>query len=66
MATDENTEGHKVIVVGGPKVGKTSLIQRFLFNEFNIDVPSMTKDEMKIVSLRSGSISLLICDMAGN
>lgn len=64
----ENTESrqHKVLVVGARQVGKTSLIQRYLFNEFSISVPQMNSEEKKTVSVKNGQVNLVICDMAGN
>lgn len=64
MASGE-TDGHKVIIVGAPKVGKTSLIHRYLFNEFSYDVPQMTEEEKKVVSVKAGQVCLVIRDMTG-
>lgn len=67
MASEETTteEGYKVIVIGAPKVGKTSLIQRFLFNEFSLEVPQTVKEERKVVMVKKKEVPLLVCDMAG-
>lgn len=57
---------YKVIVVGSPKVGKTSLIQRYLFQEFSYDVPPTSSEERKVVTVGEKQVPLLICDLAGN
>ena len=57
---------HKVIVIGARCVGKTSLIQRYLFNNFHVDVPQTSPEEKKTVTLKTGPINLMICDMTGN
>lgn len=56
---------YKVIVVGASKVGKTSLIQRFLFNEFSFDVPQTSKEERREVMVKDKPVPLLICDSPG-
>lgn len=58
-------EGFRVIVIGSPKVGKTSLIQRFLFNEFSYDVPHTAMEERKTVKVGGKEVRLVICDLQG-
>ena len=61
----DSTE-HKVIVIGAEKVGKTSLIQRYLFNDFNEEVPLTSPEEKRTVKLENGqAVHLVICDMTG-
>ncbi len=62
MATSNE---HKVIVVGARKVGKTSLIQQYLFKNFSEEVPQTSPEEKKTVKLKNGQINLQVCDMAG-
>jgi len=57
---------HKVIVIGADQVGKTSLIQRYLFNDFNEEVPQTSPEEKRTVKLEDGkAVHLVICDMKG-
>lgn len=58
------SEGYKVIVVGSSKVGKSSLIQRFLFDQFSYEVPQMVREETKVIAVKNGHITLKICDLA--
>ena len=61
-----NPKEYRVLVVGSPKVGKTSLIQRFLFNEFSYDVPPSASEERKVIMIGQTKVPLLICDLIGN
>ncbi len=58
-------EGYKVVIVGAAKVGKTSLIQRFCFNDSNHTVPQVATEEKKTISTKKGAVTLRLCDMAG-
>lgn len=66
MASGGGPKDYKVLVVGSPRVGKTSLIQRYVFQEFSYDVPSTVAEERKVVSVGNKQIPLVICDLAGN
>ncbi|UAM99753.1 GTP-binding protein [Polaribacter litorisediminis] len=57
----------KVLLVGNFGVGKTSLIRRFVFNEFSEDYISTigVRVSSKIVRLDGVQIKLLIWDVAG-
>lgn len=57
----------KVLLVGNFGVGKTSLIRRFVLNEFSEDYISTigVRVSTKIVELNSEKIKLLIWDVAG-
>lgn len=68
MASGEGAateERFRVIVIGSSKVGKTSLIQKYLFNEFSFEVPQTQTEEKKTVMVNNKPIKLLICDLAG-
>ena len=57
---------YKVIILGAPGVGKTSLIQRYIHDVFDIQVPQQSlQEEDKIVSIGNRQVKLKICDMAG-
>jgi hypothetical protein len=56
---------YRVIVVGSARVGKTSLIQRYCFNEFSYDVPQTASEERKVVRVGEKQVPLVICDLAG-
>jgi small GTP-binding protein len=57
----------KVLLVGSFGVGKTSLIRRFVLNEFSEDYISTigVRVSSKIVSIHGEQIKLLIWDVAG-
>lgn len=57
----------KVLLVGNFGVGKTSLIRRFVLNEFSEDYISTigVRVSTKIVNLNNEEIKLLIWDVAG-
>lgn len=57
----------KVLLVGNFGVGKTSLIRRFVLNEFSEDYISTigVRVSSKIVKLKEEQIKLLIWDVAG-
>ena len=57
----------KVLLVGNFGVGKTSLIRRFVLNEFSEDYISTigVRVSTKIVEINSEKIKLLIWDVAG-
>lgn len=57
----------KVLLVGNFGVGKTSLIRRFVLNEFSEDYISTigVRVSSKIVEINSESIKLLIWDVSG-
>ncbi|WP_347174569.1 Rab family GTPase [Polaribacter uvawellassae] len=57
----------KVLLVGNFGVGKTSLIRRFVLNEFSEDYISTigVRVSSKIVELKGEQIKLLIWDVAG-
>ncbi|WP_088322945.1 Rab family GTPase [Polaribacter tangerinus] len=57
----------KVLLVGNFGVGKTSLIRRFVLNEFSEDYISTigVRVSSKIVNYKNQSIKLLIWDVAG-
>ncbi|MDP5092691.1 MAG: GTP-binding protein [Polaribacter sp.] len=57
----------KVLLVGSFGVGKTSLIRRFVLNEFSEDYISTigVRVSAKIVSIEKEEIKLLIWDIAG-
>lgn len=58
----------KVLLVGNFGVGKTSLIRRFVLNEFSEDYISTigVRVSTKLVTIDSQTIKLLIWDVAGN
>lgn len=57
---------YKVIILGAPGVGKTSLIQRYIHNVFDVQVPQQSvQEEEKVVDIRNRQVKLKICDMAG-
>lgn len=62
-ANGSSPKEYRVLVVGSPKVGKTSLIQRFLFNDFSYDVPPSASEERKVVMIGQNKVPLLICDL---
>lgn len=57
----------KVLLVGNFGVGKTSLIRRFVLNEFSEDYISTigVRVSSKIISLNNEEVKLLIWDVAG-
>lgn len=57
----------KVLLVGNFGVGKTSLIRRFVFNEFSEDYISTigVRVSTKTVALENEEVKLLIWDVAG-
>ena len=61
------SSSYKVMVLGESGVGKTSIVQRYLFGQYSNDGPPACRDEeRKIVRLKTGAeIELLICDTAG-
>ena len=55
-----------MIILGAPGVGKTSLIQRYIHDVFDIQVPQQSmQEEDKLVDIRNRQVKLKICDMAG-
>ena len=59
-------EEYKVVVLGAAGVGKTSLIQRYVHDVFDVQLPQQTmQEEEKIINYRSRQVKLKICDMAG-
>ena len=55
-----------MIILGAPGVGKTSLIQRYIHDVFDIQVPQQSlQEEDKIVNIGNRQVKLKICDMAG-
>ena len=59
-------EEYKVIILGAPGVGKTSLIQRYVHDVFDIQVPQQSlMEEEKTVNIGNRQVKLKICDMAG-
>lgn len=57
---------YKVIILGAPGVGKTSLIQRYIHDIFDVQVPQQSlQEEDKIVNIGNRQVKLKICDMAG-
>ena len=57
---------YKVIILGAPGVGKTSLIQRYIHDVFDVQVPQQSlQEEEKIVTIGNRQVKLKICDMAG-
>ncbi|NPA90233.1 MAG: GTP-binding protein [Chloroflexi bacterium] len=60
----------KVCMIGDFAVGKTSLVQRFMYNEFRMDYQAtigvnISKKEVIHPSLPAGRITLIIWDLAG-
>ena len=59
-------EEYKVIILGAPGVGKTSLIQRYIHDVFDVNVPQQSmQEEEKILMFKNRQVKLKICDMAG-
>lgn len=59
-------EEYKVIILGAPGVGKTSLIQRYIHDVFDVQVPQQSlQEEEKLVQIGNRQVKLKICDMAG-
>ncbi len=61
---------YKVIVLGDPSVGKTSLINRFALDKFNEDyLPtlgiSITEEEYEIMGTENSRVKFMIWDLAG-
>lgn len=64
--TTQAMDEYKVIILGAPGVGKTSLIQRYIHDVFDIQVPQQSlQEEDKIVNIGNRQVKLKICDMAG-
>ena len=57
---------YKVMVLGEARVGKTSIVQRYLFGQYYDCGPPVCKDEeRKIVTVDGRDVELIICDTAG-
>ena len=66
MSEPPSIEDFKIVVLGQPKVGKTSLVQRFVNENFYHQVPQLPQEEKKRVTLRNGKVvDLSIFDSAG-
>ena len=65
MASGGGDRDYRVVVVGSAKVGKTSLIQRYCFDDFSFVVPQTAPEERKVVKVGEKEVPLLICDLAG-
>ena len=57
----------KICLIGDPAVGKTSLIRRYVYNEFSDDYISTigTKVSKKVVNIGGDTITLMIWDILG-
>ena len=65
--SDPSPEEYKVVVFGGVGVGKTCLVQRFLFDTFNEErVWRCIDKQTKIVTANGKDIGLHIWDTNGN
>lgn len=55
-------------MLGDPAVGKTSLVRRYVYNEFNDDYLTTfgTKPVKKVVELDEDTVDLIIWDIAGH
>lgn len=58
----------KVVVLGDPMVGKTSLVKRFVYNMFDDKYLSTigAKPSKKVVHAGSNKITMLVWDLAGH
>jgi Ras-related protein Rab-5C len=67
MSEENNITKLKIIIVGEPAVGKTSLVMRFISNRFSKDYRSTigTNIFMKNIELENGIIKLTLWDIAG-
>jgi small GTP-binding protein len=65
--SEGNTVKLKIIIIGEPAVGKTSLVRRFVSNRFSKDYRSTigTNIFMKNIELGDGLIKLALWDIAG-
>ncbi len=67
MSEDNNIIKLKIIIVGEPAVGKTSLVMRFISDRFSKDYRSTigTNIFMKNIELENGITKLTLWDIAG-
>lgn len=65
---DENTIKYKILVLGEPGVGKSSICMRFCKNEFNLEIKPTESCELYTKDLRlfENNIKLLIVDIDKN
>ena len=61
----EFPDTYKVIIIGTADVGKTSLLLRFVYNEYHERTKRKLCEERKVISVGGKSVALELCDMAG-
>ena len=59
-------DAYKVIMIGAANVGKTSLLIRYVYNEFDRHSTRVICEERKMVRVRDGSVLLELWDTAGS
>ncbi|KAG5445607.1 GTP-binding protein Rhes [Clonorchis sinensis] len=65
--TSKSEESVKVVVLGSAKVGKTSIIQRFLYNRFEAKyIPTVEDMHTKKLIARDHIVRLVLIDTAGS
>jgi len=55
MATDNDDEVYRVLVLGGPDVGKTAITQQFLTSEY-MAAQNTSFGQFHVLSLQAGPI----------
>ena len=61
----EFRDAYKVVIIGTAGVGKTSLLLRFVYNEYLERIKRQVCEERKVISVGGKSVELELCDVAG-
>lgn len=59
-------DAYKVIIIGAADVGKTSLLIRYVYNEFDHQSTRVICEERKLVRVGRSSVVLELWDTAGS